>query len=159
MISSMHDANINVWMLTGDKLETAENIGNSSKLIKEDFKTIVIREEKDVDVAFGEIKNEVKKGSQSDRKSCALIIDGPMLDFILRTKEKRNNFIKYSKQCESVICCRTTPKQKADVVKMIKYDDPKTITLAIGDGANDVSMIKSAHVGIGLFGNEGRLAA
>ena len=47
----MHDANINVWMLTGDKLETAENIGNSSKLIKEDFKTIIIREDKDINGA------------------------------------------------------------------------------------------------------------
>ena len=42
---------------------------------------------------------------------------------------------------------------------MIKSDDPDTITLAIGDGANDVSMIKNAHVGVGLYGNEGRMAS
>lgn len=60
-----------------------------------------------------------------------------------------------TKTCESVICCRVSPKQKADVVNLIKRDDPKTITAAIGDGANDVSMIREADIGIGLYGNEG----
>ena len=60
-----------------------------------------------------------------------------------------------SKTCEAVICCRVSPKQKAEVVRMIKQDDPQALTLAIGDGANDVSMINEAHVGIGIYGNEG----
>ncbi len=54
-----------------------------------------------------------------------------------------------------MICCRVSPKQKADVVNLIKRDNPGTITAAIGDGANDVSMINEAHIGIGLYGNEG----
>lgn len=57
-----------------------------------------------------------------------------------------------------MICCRVSPGQKADVVRMIKKDDPEIITLAIGDGANDVSMIREAHIGIGLYGNEGMRA-
>ena len=60
-----------------------------------------------------------------------------------------------SKTCDAVICCRVSPSQKAEVVRMIKNDDSGVITLAIGDGANDVSMIREAHVGIGLYGNEG----
>ena len=61
------------------------------------------------------------------------------------------------KQCEAVICCRVTPKQKADVVRLIKNSMNK-ITLAIGDGANDVNMIQEAHIGIGIYGLEGMRA-
>ena len=57
-----------------------------------------------------------------------------------------------------MICCRVSPGQKADVVRLIKQDDPKVVTLAIGDGANDVSMIREAHIGVGLYGNEGMRA-
>ena len=68
------------------------------------------------------------------------------------------NFIRISKTCEAVICCRVSPGQKAEVVKLIKDDDPNVVTLSIGDGANDVPMIREAHVGIGLYGNEGMSA-
>lgn len=67
----------------------------------------------------------------------------------------RRNFIRISKTCEAVICCRVSPKQKADVVRMIKLHDKSLMTMAVGDGNNDVSMINEAHVGIGLYGNEG----
>ena len=66
--------------------------------------------------------------------------------------------MKISKTAEAVVCCRVSPGQKADVVRLIKMDDPEVITLSIGDGANDVSMIREAHIGIGLFGNEGMSA-
>ena len=62
-----------------------------------------------------------------------------------------------AKDCESIVCCRVTPKQKADVVRLIK-DRLNKITLAIGDGANDVNMIQAAHIGVGLYGNEGMRA-
>lgn len=68
------------------------------------------------------------------------------------------NFLKICKTSEAVICCRVSPGQKAEVVRLIKDDDPEIITLSIGDGANDVSMIKEAHIGVGLFGNEGMSA-
>lgn len=67
-------------------------------------------------------------------------------------------FLKIAKTCEAVICCRVSPAQKADVVKLVKDDDKKLITLAIGDGANDCSMILEAHIGVGLYGNEGMRA-
>lgn len=60
--------------------------------------------------------------------------------------------------CKTVVCCRVSPAQKAAVVALIKRDNPETITLAIGDGANDVPMIQEAHIGVGLFGNEGMRA-
>lgn len=78
---------------------------------------------------------------------------------ILADPAKKKYFLKISKTVDAVICCRVSPSQKADVVRLIKQDDPGTITLAIGDGANDVSMIREAHIGIGLFGHEGLRAA
>jgi phospholipid-transporting ATPase len=72
--------------------------------------------------------------------------------------EYKKHFLKIAKSCEAVICCRVSPSQKADVVRLIKQDDEQTVTLAIGDGANDVSMIMEAHIGVGLYGNEGMRA-
>ncbi len=66
-------------------------------------------------------------------------------------------FLSISKGCEAVVCCRVTPKQKAEVVRLIKNAMNK-ITLAIGDGANDVNMIQEAHIGVGIYGNEGMRA-
>jgi phospholipid-translocating ATPase len=57
-------------------------------------------------------------------------------------------------ECEGVVCCRVSPKQKALVVKLVK-DGIDTMTLAIGDGANDVNMIQAADVGVGISGEEG----
>ena len=54
-----------------------------------------------------------------------------------------------------VLACRVSPKQKAEIVHMIKDKNPTKTTLAIGDGANDVNMITAAHVGIGISGLEG----
>ncbi len=87
-----------------------------------------------------------------------MVIENTALSFITEIKDYTINFIRVSKTCEAVICCRLRPGQKADVVRMIKADDESVMTLAIGDGANDVSMIKEAHVGVGIFGNEGMRA-
>jgi len=70
-------------------------------------------------------------------------------------KHVKTYFTLFAKSCHTVICSRVSPSQKAEIVRLIKHDDKEVITAAIGDGANDVSMIKEAHVGIGLYGNEG----
>jgi P-type E1-E2 ATPase len=87
-----------------------------------------------------------------------LLVEAQALNMVLANIMFKKNFIKIAKTCEAVICCRVSPKQKADVVRLIKEDDEEAITLAIGDGANDVSMITEAHIGVGLFGNEGMRA-
>ncbi len=61
--------------------------------------------------------------------------------------------------CHSVIVSRASPSQKAAVVSLVRANKPDKITLAIGDGANDVNMIKRSHIGIGIFGKEGYQAA
>ena len=87
-----------------------------------------------------------------------ILVENQALKMILNDNELKLNFLRISKTSEAVICCRVSPGEKAAVVKLIKDDDPEIVTLAIGDGANDVSMIREAHIGIGLFGNEGMRA-
>lgn len=87
-----------------------------------------------------------------------LLVEASALQIILDDFEFKEKFLKISKTSEAVICCRVSPGQKADVVRLIKEDDAEIVTLAIGDGANDVSMIREAHIGIGLYGNEGMRA-
>jgi P-type E1-E2 ATPase len=84
-----------------------------------------------------------------------LIIESAVLPIILADEVKKSKFLLMSKLCDSVICARASPGQKAEIISAIKQHDQFLITAAIGDGANDVSMIKEAHVGIGLYGNEG----
>jgi phospholipid-translocating ATPase len=68
-------------------------------------------------------------------------------------------FYELAIMADSVICCRASPSQKAALVKSIRKRVKKSITLAIGDGANDIAMIQEAHVGIGITGKEGLQAA
>jgi phospholipid-translocating ATPase len=83
-----------------------------------------------------------------------LVIDGAALDHALADDDHKALLLRLATQCEGVICCRVSPLQKALVVKMVK-DGLGVMTLAIGDGANDVSMIQAADVGVGISGEEG----
>lgn len=95
--------------------------------------------------------------SQAKPTTLALVIDGKALEFALRP-QLRDRFYELTKRCVSVICCRVSPKQKADIVEFIRRKEKKSITLAIGDGANDVGMIQAAHIGVGISGLEGTQA-
>lgn len=98
-----------------------------------------------------------KSGVSSSSPSLALVIDGKSLENALRPR-LRPLFYQVTKMCTSVICCRVSPKQKADIVEFIRHYEPESITLAIGDGANDVGMIQAAHIGVGISGQEGMQA-
>ncbi|VDM85495.1 unnamed protein product [Strongylus vulgaris] len=86
----------------------------------------------------------------------ALVINGDSLGFALDERLERL-FLEIATMCMAVICCRVTPLQKAQVVDLVKRNK-KAVTLSIGDGANDVSMIKTAHIGVGISGQEGMQA-
>jgi magnesium-transporting ATPase (P-type) len=88
-----------------------------------------------------------------------ILVEGHTLTYIIDSKSMTERFLKILGQCQAVIVCRASPSQKAQVVQLIKDNDPEAVTLAIGDGANDVNMIKQAHIGIGIFGKEGYQAA
>ena len=155
VISALQDAQIKVWMLTGDKFETAENIARSCSLIKPNFEVFRLKTKQDVAKYCSDEFIILNDGMIADKKQRAMVVENTALSYITEYEKFQLNFVRVSKTCEAVICCRLRPGQKADVVRMIKTDDRNVLTLAIGDGANDVSMIKEAHVGVGIFGNEG----
>jgi phospholipid-transporting ATPase len=160
-IHTLQTAGIKVWVLTGDRQETAINIGMSCKLISEDMTLLIINEED----AVGTRSNIQKKldaiNSQQaggvELETLALVIDGKSLTYALEL-DLEKMFLNLAVMCKAVICCRVSPLQKALVVKLVKKH-MKSILLAIGDGANDVSMIQAAHIGIGISGVEGLQAA
>ena len=148
-------------MLTGDRQETAINVGLSCKLVSEDMNLIVVNEEtKEATKSFLQRKYDAIKSikaDEADLEALALVIDGKSLKFALE-KDLESLFLDVAVMCRAVICCRVSPLQKAFVVKLVK-NNLKAILLAIGDGANDVSMIQAAHVGVGISGMEGLQAA
>ncbi|XP_041031149.1 phospholipid-transporting ATPase ID isoform X2 [Carcharodon carcharias] len=179
-IANLILANIKVWVLTGDKQETAMNIGYSCNILTDDMNEIFIvsgytvlevREQlrKATEQMMGTpICNgygvSVKNGSlklesvieETVMGDYALVINGHSLAHALEADMQRE-FLDLASMCKTVICCRVTPLQKAQVVELVKTLK-KAVTLAIGDGANDVSMIKSAHIGVGISGQEGMQA-
>lgn len=90
-------------------------------------------------------------------RAYALLIDGTSLGLVMKYCPKR--FRDSAMKCQAVLCCRLSPLQKCEVVKLMKTAIGDGVTAAIGDGANDVSMIREAHVGLGILGKEGRQAA
>jgi phospholipid-transporting ATPase len=157
-IHTLQTAGIKVWVLTGDRQETAINIGMSCKLISEDMTLLIVNEE-DAPSTRDNLSKKLHAIQQqgNDIESLALIIDGKSLTFALE-RDMEKLFLDLAIQCKAVVCCRVSPLQKALVVKLVKRH-LKSILLAIGDGANDVSMIQAAHVGIGISGVEGLQAA
>ncbi|GLU11280.1 hypothetical protein SLE2022_280370 [Rubroshorea leprosula] len=173
-IYKLAEAGIRIWVLTGDKRGTAINIGYACGLLRERMKLIQIT------LDFPEIAALEKQGNKQaiTEASCAsvneqikeakmqlheqssvefgLIIDGKSLTFALDDSVKKS-FFRLAIKCASVICCRSSPKQKALVTRLVKVETGKT-TLAIGDGGNDVGMIQEADVGVGISGVEGREA-
>uniref|UniRef100_A0A3Q1CJN1 Phospholipid-transporting ATPase n=1 Tax=Amphiprion ocellaris TaxID=80972 RepID=A0A3Q1CJN1_AMPOC len=168
-IEQLSKADIKIWVLTGDKQETAENIGYSCNLLREEMNEVFIvsgnshedvkqelRSEKgffNVLISFHHLtmKHEVVNGEYG------LVINGHSLAYALE-RSMELEFLKTACMCKAVICCRVTPLQKAQVVELVKKYK-QAVTLAIGDGANDVSMIKgTAHIGVGISGQEGMQA-
>lgn len=171
-IALLGDAGIKLWVLTGDKVETAINIGFSCNLLSNDMDLIVFKVEEDnVEAAAVELEKHLSSfgitGSDEELKAArknheppgpthAIVIDGDSLKLVL-SETLRQKFLLLCKHCKSVLCCRVSPSQKAAVVQMVK-DGLDVMTLSIGDGANDVAMIQEADVGVGIAGEEGRQA-
>ncbi|POR38013.1 Phospholipid-transporting ATPase [Tolypocladium paradoxum] len=156
-IDKLRRANVKVWMLTGDKRETAINIGHSARLCKP-FSEMYI-----LDAMRGGLHdtmtatlNDVGRGMVPHS---VLVVDGQTLATIDADDALAVLFNDLVMRVDSVICCRASPSQKANLVKSIRRHVPNSMTLAIGDGANDIGMIQASHVGIGISGREGLQAA
>ncbi|PYH97716.1 phospholipid-translocating P-type ATPase domain-containing protein [Aspergillus ellipticus CBS 707.79] len=172
-ISLLADAGIKLWVLTGDKVETAINIGFSCNLLDNEMELIVFNIPGDqLQRASQELDNQLQRfgltGSDEELIAArldhtpppathAVVIDGETLKLMLGD-ELKQRFLLLCKQCKSVLCCRVSPAQKAAVVRMVK-NGLNIMALSIGDGANDVAMIQEADVGVGILGEEGGQAA
>ncbi|KAK3719884.1 hypothetical protein RRG08_040183 [Elysia crispata] len=156
-IDKLAKADIKIWVLTGDKQETAINIGYSCKLLNESMVLLVINEESLDSTRDALISHKSDFGEQLGKENdVGMIIDGQCLKYALM-HDCRQDFLDIALSCKAVICCRVSPLQKAELVELVKVSQ-KAITLAIGDGANDVGMIQAAHVGVGISGEEGMQA-
>lgn len=182
-IEQLAKADIKIWVLTGDKQETAENIGYSCNMLREEMNDVFVVAANTPERVKEELQNARRKmcpdapEAPTVNKSRAglfwlksthyvpdekmegeygLIINGHSLAYALE-KDLRLELLRTACMCQTVICCRVTPLQKAQVVQLVKKYK-QAVTLAIGDGANDVSMIKAAHIGVGISGQEGMQA-
>uniref|UniRef100_A0A7S0ZD02 Phospholipid-transporting ATPase n=1 Tax=Timspurckia oligopyrenoides TaxID=708627 RepID=A0A7S0ZD02_9RHOD len=200
---AMGRAGIKLWVCTGDKQETAINIGLSCGILDENMDVVILNEqnledtEAQIDRAMGrwsalrslrssqnvDAKSESKlagrKGIQMGDNSDSMpgsggeqnvsndhysddihfshfgiVVDGGTLNYAL-SPELAYKFMLVARMAKTVISCRVSPKQKTEIVELVRRFEPDKITLAIGDGANDVGMIQAAHIGIGLYGKEG----
>ncbi|KAF4124648.1 phospholipid-translocating ATPase [Geosmithia morbida] len=181
-IALLGDAGIKLWVLTGDKVETAINIGFSCNLLDNSMDLIHIKIDENEDqqldeealvaqaeeildrnlAIFGltggdEDLAAAKANHEPPAPTHGVVVDGFTLRWVLSDRLKQK-FLLLCKQCRSVLCCRVSPAQKAAVVSMVK-NGLDVMTLSIGDGANDVAMIQEADVGVGIAGVEGRQAA
>uniref|UniRef100_A0A7N6AFP0 Phospholipid-transporting ATPase n=1 Tax=Anabas testudineus TaxID=64144 RepID=A0A7N6AFP0_ANATE len=166
-IESLHKAGMKVWVLTGDKMETAAATCYASKLFRRSTQILELTKKRTEEQSLHDVLFELNRTVL--RQHCldfGLIIDGATLSAVLKPNQEgaghgnyREIFLEICRNCSAVLCCRMAPLQKAQIVKLIKASKEHPITLAIGDGANDVSMILEAHVGIGIMGKEGRQAA
>ncbi|KAL9101161.1 MAG: hypothetical protein Q9163_003563 [Psora crenata] len=156
-IEKLRRAKIKLWMLTGDKRETAVNIGRSCRLIKDySFITILDHESGEVSQRIAAATLEINRGTVAHS---VVVVDGQTLSQISADEPLRKLFVSLAILVDTVICCRASPSQKASLVHSIRSKVKNAVTLAIGDGANDIAMIQEAHVGIGITGKEGLQAA
>ena len=153
-IRDLLQAGIKIWMLTGDKLETAVNIARTCGLV-EDCTYVAQCTESDSE-GCQEKMQEVLGKIREHSSTAVLVVEGQALELIL-AGHGLDGFFQVAEMCKTVICCRVSPGQKKKVVWVVKkrYGD---ISLCIGDGANDVSMILEANIGVGLYGEEGMQA-
>ncbi|XP_013976039.1 probable phospholipid-transporting ATPase IIB isoform X4 [Canis lupus baileyi] len=149
-LEMLRNAGIKIWMLTGDKLETATCIAKSSHLVSRTQDIHIFRPVTNRGEAHLELNAFRRK------HDCALVISGDSLEVCLKYYE--HELVELACQCPAVVCCRCSPTQKAHIVKLLQQHAGRR-TCAIGDGGNDVSMIQAADCGIGIEGKEGRQAS
>lgn len=175
-IVKIRQAGIKLWVLTGDKLETAKNIGFSTRVLSNDMEIYSLDSSPDrpIEDELHQVLRSAKQAAAA-RRTLALIVTGHALEEMLQpigrssssarmpaSKPKgilQDQLLEVAMLCSVVIACRVSPLQKAEIVKIVRRGvHPTPVTLAIGDGANDVPMLQQAQVGVGISGREGRQA-
>ena len=217
-ITALKLADIKIWVLTGDKMDTVENIGISCNLLSYNekiFKIKMMKKEDDYDSNINDYNNgkeirnflvefkafldkhiqeeknkknlrihmhnnntlydNFEQNSISDTdlnlkylhtlkekrliNNFSIIIESPLLNTLFKDDELTEKFLSIAQYATTVMCCRASPYQKSQVVQKIKRFNPHFVTLAVGDGRNDISMLMEANIGVGIYGEEGTSAA
>ena len=184
-IKKLLAANIKVWMLTGDKLETAHQIAKSCGLFPMSEKgdalydlitldentdwqntlmhTAISQRGDDSDASRHRsvdrlnLRDNADAHDDSSGTGLTILVTGTILHQILDNETYKARFLKIAQSCKAVVCARVAPSQKAAVTRLV--NGTGELTLAIGDGGNDVAMINEAAVGIGIIGKEGQQSA
>ncbi|KIM57827.1 hypothetical protein SCLCIDRAFT_129566 [Scleroderma citrinum Foug A] len=146
----LRNAGIKIWMLTGDKIETARCIAISTKLVARNQYIHEVAKLKTTD----QVRDQLE--FLQSKLDCCLVIDGESLQLCLNSY--KNEFIEIATKLSAVVACRCSPTQKADVARLIRSHTKKRVC-CIGDGGNDVSMIQAADIGVGIVGKEGKQAS
>uniref|UniRef100_A0A8C1SQ96 Phospholipid-transporting ATPase n=1 Tax=Cyprinus carpio TaxID=7962 RepID=A0A8C1SQ96_CYPCA len=170
-MEALQGAGMKVWVLTGDKMETAKSTCYACRLFQRGTELLELTVRTLVDKKLNlylMTSNLVSflsyRSWSTANQDYGFIIDGATLSLLMNpphdvdASQYKSLFLQICQNCTAVLCCRMAPLQKAQIVKMVKNSQGSPITLSIGDGANDVSMILEAHVGIGIKGKEGRQA-
>ncbi|KAK1933389.1 phospholipid-translocating P-type ATPase, flippase family protein [Babesia divergens] len=194
VLRDLKEAGIVIWVLTGDKLETALSIGRSTKLLNEDSCNAILSDPSP-DVVLRELDRHLlnciggsrldkefrdhsdifvrsislnppadctsvpfRKGSASEFAKFCLTVTGEVLQTVYAVESLKVKFFKLAQYADVVIACRTTHKQKFELTRDNTMFNEHSTSLAIGDGANDVGMILTANVGVGIAGKEGNQA-
>ncbi|CAD6185628.1 unnamed protein product [Caenorhabditis auriculariae] len=157
-VQALMQADMRVWMLTGDKRETAINIAHSCALLHSNTELLIVDKHTYEDT-YSKLEQLASRAVdlEKEEKQFAMVIDGKSLLHAL-TGECRQHFGSLALRCHAVVCCRMSPMQKAEVVEMVRSLGDHVV-MAVGDGANDVAMIQAANVGVGISGEEGLQAA
>ncbi|XP_019718866.1 phospholipid-transporting ATPase IG isoform X3 [Hippocampus comes] len=183
-MQALQGAGIKIWVLTGDKMETAKSTCFACRLFQmttelleltvrtldeggrkreERLHELLLEYHKKAVQDAPSVENSISGNWSVTSHEYGFIIDGATLSMVLNSTDSNSShyrtlFLQICQNCTAVLCCRMAPLQKAQIVKLVKNSKGSPITLSIGDGANDVSMILEAHVGIGIKGKEGRQA-
>lgn len=164
-IRCLREAGIKVWVLTGDKVDTAISIAGTAQLFLPDMELIQICAEDNemeldrhgvpVQAAISsKLEEKLRNAAAVKGKDMGLVVDSAAL-MAIQNFNLGEKFLDLCAFCKSVVCARVTPDQKGQVVTLVRNTERKPVTLAIGDGANDVNMIQKAQIGVGISGQEG----
>lgn len=157
-MSMLKAMNIRIWVLTGDKIETAVEIARSCRILGDTTVLINVTNATSSTNVLRLLRDGKAEAEALNSGDVALVMDGSSMKYATETAEGAQLIFEVGMLCKSCICCRLAPQQKRRLVSIVRERDSTRITLAIGDGANDVPMIQGAHVGIGVRGKEGAQA-
>jgi phospholipid-translocating P-type ATPase (flippase) len=155
-ITSIKAAGIRFWVLTGDKTETAVEIVRACNLFTSGMTIAYCTKASSAEHAL-ELLQDAQKALSGTTEG-GIVLDGTFVGFVLESEQARSKLYQLAISTTSCVCCRLSPQQKRRLVDLVRVCNPRSITLAIGDGANDAPMIQGAHVGVGVIGKEGNQA-